>query len=136
MSLMSCLLCVKNHALWFTGKDIKMDTNNELAVSAKAIVVLRIEISCNSLIALVAFEGHANVTRVDLYVTFALFDALSADHLCVFLKSCGKSSSISVIACLQAPIAPSLPIIFSRTADSSPSHLFRNSRSWKIVLHF
>lgn len=123
----------QNHEPWMSERRLEMDTYNESTVSARVIVVLCIEISCNSLIALLAFKGHANVVRVALYATFILFDALPED-LCVLRKSCGKSFSISAIARRHAPIAPSLPAIFSRASDSLLSQLFKNSRSWKIVL--
>ncbi len=59
--------------------DIEMYTYDESVVSARVIVVLCIEISCNSFIALLAFKGHASATRVALYAIIVLFDAPSAD---------------------------------------------------------
>jgi hypothetical protein len=86
-----------------------MDTYNESVVSARVMVVLCIEVSCNSFIALLAFKGHANVARVALYATFILFDALSAD-VCVLIELCGKSFfhiSNSLEASFNGPIAAS-----------------------------
>jgi hypothetical protein len=85
-----------------TSIGLEIDTDIEFVVSARVIVILCIEISCNSFIALLALKGHANAARVALYATFILFDALSAD-LWMLTESCGKSFSISAIAWRQAP---------------------------------
>jgi len=66
ISLISYLSCVKIMRRGCTGINLEMNTYNESVVSARVIVVLCIEISCNSFIALLAFKGHASAARVAL----------------------------------------------------------------------